>query len=164
MIRLSLISHARFSAFSREFLLKNIYKIYIRRPLLMYYIPNKRYCRKSREIIINMLCSTAFISIAISSVLLYFYVKHLYTYWLRHGMSQLRPTFPFRNFGQSIKQQVTAIDLLDKLYHSITEPFMGVYSFFWPILIARDPEFIRNILIWDFSHFVDRGCTTYTVR
>lgn len=108
-----------------------------------------------------MLCdsfsNTAFILIAVSIALIYFYVKHLYSYWTRHGVPQLQPTFPFGNLGESIKQQLNAVDQLDKLYHSTSEPFIGVYSFLRPMLLARDPELIRNILIKDFSHFTDRG-------
>lgn len=97
--------------------------------------------------ICDQLFSTAFILVAVSFVSLYFYVKHLYSYWKRRGVPQLRPTFPYGNFGESMKQKLNAVDQLAKLYHSTTEPFIGVYSFFNPMLLARDPEFIRNILI-----------------
>lgn len=63
----------------------------------------------------------------------------------------------FGNIGKNIMQKVAFCEQIDEFYHSTTEPFIGIYGLFWPSLIARDPNFIRNILIKDFNHFVDRG-------
>lgn len=43
------------------------------------------------------------------------------------------------------------------MYNSSSEPFVGVYSLLTPVLVLRDPELIRTILIKDFSSFPYRG-------
>lgn len=35
--------------------------------------------------------------------------------------------------------------------------FLGVYLGFDPALVINDPELIKQIMIQDFEHFVDRG-------
>lgn len=46
---------------------------------------------------------------------------------------------------------------MQKIYNSTTDPFVPIYGILRPILIIRDPELIRLILIKDFVHFTDRG-------
>lgn len=96
------------------------------------------------------------ISLAVSIVLIYFYVKRLFSYWQRRGVSQLRPSFPFGDFGKVLRQKLSFNEQIDEWYHNTTEPFLGVYIFFQRQLIARDPELVRNILVKDFQYFVDR--------
>lgn len=100
------------------------------------------------EFIILLACSVAAI---------YFYIKHLYSYWTRRGVPQVKPSFPFGNLGKSIRNELCNNETLDELYRSTNEPFIGIYSVFSPALMPRDPELIRNILIKDFQHFADRG-------
>lgn len=90
-------------------------------------------------------------------VLAYFYVQHLYSYWQRRGVPFLKPSFPCGNFGRNFTHKLSISARLDEIYYSTSEPFIGVYAFFRPTLVARDPEFIRNIFIKDFQHFMDRG-------
>ncbi|XP_031639218.1 probable cytochrome P450 6d5, partial [Contarinia nasturtii] len=47
--------------------------------------------------------------------------------------------------------------IVKRLYEKTSEPFIGFYALMRPILLIRDPELIRHILIKDFSHFQDRG-------
>lgn len=87
----------------------------------------------------------------------YILVKYTYLYWQRRGIKYLQPRFPFGNLEQSFLQKRSNAEDYDALYKQTTEPFIGVFGVFQPILLARDPEFIRNILIKDFQHFVNRG-------
>lgn len=43
------------------------------------------------------------------------------------------------------------------IYFSSKEPFVGVYMLFRPVLLFRDPELVKRVLITDFDHFHDRG-------
>lgn len=101
--------------------------------------------------------NTALVLLLFSFVSIYFYVKHLYSYWQRRGIPFIKPTFPFGNFGKNFMQKLTLGEQVDEFYRSTTEPFIGVYGFFRPTLIACHPDFVRNVLIKDFNHFVDRG-------
>lgn len=91
-----------------------------------------------------------------SIVLIYFHAKRVYSYWQRRGVSQLKPVFPFGDGGKIFYQRLSLIEQMDEWYHSTTEPFVGVYTFFQPLLIVRDPDCIRSILIKDFAYFADR--------
>lgn len=94
---------------------------------------------------------------ALLAVLIYFYVRYLYSYWERRGIPYLKPLFPFGNFGKSFKQKLSFGEQLQEIYNSTNKPFIGVFGLFRPILIACSPDFVRNVLIKDFQHFVDRG-------
>lgn len=87
---------------------------------------------------------------------IYFYVKRVYSYWQCRGVPQFKPVFPFGDGGKIFYQGISLIEQMDEWYHSTTEPFVGVYTAFQPLLIVRDPVIIRNILIKDFQHFTDR--------
>lgn len=104
----------------------------------------------------NHISNTVLTLLSAVLVLTYFYVRHLYSYWERRGVPYLKPSFPCGNFGKSFTHKLAVWALLDEIYNGTTEPFIGIYAFFRPTLIARDPEFIRNIFIKDFPHFMDR--------
>lgn len=104
----------------------------------------------------DQISNVILILLAASVGFIYYYVKHMYSYWQRRGVPQLKPVFPFGDCGKMFYQRLSLIEQMDVWYHSTSEPFLGVYTFFQPLLIVRDPEFIRNILIKDFQYFVDR--------
>ncbi|XP_031628928.1 probable cytochrome P450 6d5 [Contarinia nasturtii] len=88
----------------------------------------------------------------------YFYAKRTYSYWERRGIK----TFPgfnyiFGHFKPVFSQQESLGSLITRLYNSTKEPFIGIYSILRPILLVRDPELVRTILIKDFPNFTDRG-------
>lgn len=95
--------------------------------------------------------------LTILSTLIYFYVKRLYQYWDRSGVKSYKPTFPFGNLTPVARQSLSFGDLTTKFYNETTEPFIGVYAGFTPVILFRDPELIQHVFIKDFSNFVDRG-------
>lgn len=94
---------------------------------------------------VKMFCFVILLITAIT--LIYFYVKYLYSYWERRGVKQLRPSFPFGNFSDSFLQKLSPAGQQHALYHSTSDPFIGVYMFFHPTLFVRDPNLVRTILI-----------------
>lgn len=90
--------------------------------------------------------------------LLYIFLRRHYSYWERKGfktlpgsvyiLGHLKPTI----FGKEPIGDVTR-----NLYNATNEPFIGMYTLLRPVLLVRDPELIRTILIRDFAHFSDRG-------
>lgn len=96
--------------------------------------------------------------VALSCAFIYLYVKDVYSYWERRGVKYLQPSFPFGNFKSNFLQKQSFAELHDTLYREApTEPFIGVYGLFRPILLLRDPSLIQKVLIKDFQHFVNRG-------
>lgn len=105
---------------------------------------------------IDQISNVILILLAASLASIYFYAKWVYSHWRRCGVPQLNPVFPFGDSGKMFYQRLSFIEQMDDWYHQTTEPFLGVYALFQPLLIARDPDFIRTILIKDFQYFVDR--------
>lgn len=90
--------------------------------------------------------------------LIYFYARRTYSYWERKGFTYLPDfNYVFGHFKSSFSQQESLGMLLLRFYNSTKEPFVGIYSIFRPILMVRDTELVRNILIKDFNYFTDRG-------
>lgn len=88
----------------------------------------------------------------------YYFVKRRYTYWDRKGFKSLpNVSYLFGNFSRAFLQKETFAETVERAYQQTDEPFIGIYSIFRPILLLRDPELIRQILIKDFSYFTDRG-------
>lgn len=104
-----------------------------------------------------MFVSVTIYLVTVFSLALYFYIKHLYSYWDRCGVKYLKPSFPFGNYGKCFRQKVSIGLQLDELYHSTNEPFLGIFGAFRPILMVCDPKLIRQILIKDFQYFSNRG-------
>ncbi|XP_047097787.1 cytochrome P450 6k1-like [Schistocerca piceifrons] len=98
--------------------------------------------------------------LALSVVVLALYLRFQrgYQHWKRKGVPYEEPTFPFGNLGRSLLGQKYYGDVLRDLYEKAKgKRFIGFYSILRPVLLVRDPELIRRILIKDFASFHDRG-------
>lgn len=51
--------------------------------------------------------NTMFTLVALFGVLIYFYIKHLYSLWKRRGVKYLEPPIPFGNFGKTFMQKLS---------------------------------------------------------
>nr|AZP56675.1 CYP6K1b [Locusta migratoria migratoria] len=98
--------------------------------------------------------------VTVSVALLAVYVRFRwgYQYWKKKGVSYAEPSFPFGNMGPSILGLESYGKFLREVYEKAKgKRFIGLYSILRPVLLIRDPEFIRRILIKDFSSFHERG-------
>lgn len=87
----------------------------------------------------------------------YYYVQNAFSYWKNRGFKSFPASFPFGNFAPAFLQKQSFSDVVEKLYHQTTEPCFGAYAMFSPMLVVRDPEIIRAVLIKDFQYFTDRN-------
>lgn len=90
--------------------------------------------------------------------LVYFSLDYIYSYWDRKGFK----TCPGYNFllghlGDAFFQRESFSDLMNNLYKSSNEPFVGIYMLFRPILMIRDVKLTQTMLIKDYANFFDRG-------
>lgn len=87
-----------------------------------------------------------------------YYLNRIFSYWERRGFPNIRPTIPYGNF-KGLGSKYFQGAMTQKLYNEMKgkAPFCGVYMYLEPIVIALDLEFIKTILIKDFSYFQDRG-------
>lgn len=89
--------------------------------------------------------------------LFFVYVKRTYSYWDRKGFKSLSGfSYVFGHFKPTFTQQESLGDFVSRIYNNTKEPFIGIYSIFRPILLVRDPEIVRAILVKDFQYFTDR--------
>lgn len=102
-------------------------------------------------------CNLCSILCAAVIILVTYVFYRKFTYWPRKGIKQISPSIPFGNFGPIFKQQMSFGQLFGKLYNETTEPVIGIYAAIRPILIIRDPDIARTILVKDFQYFNSRG-------
>lgn len=106
----------------------------------------------------NLINSSTLLTIAaIMLTFAYIFVQYMFSYWKQKGVPYLMPSFPFGNFDGVFMQKRSIGYWCKDLYEKTTEPFVGVYSTLKPMLLVRDPDLIRTMLIKDFQHFHDRG-------
>ncbi|GAB0094367.1 hypothetical protein DMENIID0001_096570 [Sergentomyia squamirostris] len=107
-------------------------------------------------IVENTLCEviTALISLITIG---YVYVQYLFSYWSRKNVKCFKPSFPFGNFRKLLLGKVSMTDLMKEMYAATSEDIIGIYAMFKPVLLVRNPEIVRDILVKDFQSFHDRG-------
>lgn len=99
-----------------------------------------------------------FYIIAALAAAFYLFARHIYTYWDRKNFKTLPNVSYFMgHFNKVFLQKQSFANFLIDTYNQTTEPFVGIYSSFCPILFIRDPELIRSILVKDFNNFMNRG-------
>lgn len=100
----------------------------------------------------------AIIGILTIFIALYFYFQYQYTYWMRKNIFYIEPKFPYGNF-KGIGKSFSIGQIMKNIYDSNKgEKVVGAYGLFGsPVLVVRDLDLIRQILIKEFSSFMDRG-------
>jgi len=93
---------------------------------------------------------------AILAYVIYWYSTYTFNYWKDRGIPYLKPTPGFGNtrrmfFKISFAEQF-------KIFYDSSDgkPFCGVFQFRSPILVVRDPNIIRLVMVKDFAYFQDR--------
>ncbi|XP_070496893.1 cytochrome P450 6d3-like [Chironomus tepperi] len=104
------------------------------------------------------------IILTILIVLLISFVKRQYTYWDSYDIPHLRAKFPFGNLESIVKKQRSFGTAIYDIYRNSKDQILGIYLFFKPAILIRDPVLIKNVLTTDFEHFHDRGVYVDTKR
>lgn len=89
--------------------------------------------------------------------LIYWYFTKNYNYWKKRNIAYKTPEFPFG----SLKDMVLGRTFPGKAHENIykefpNERFYGIIEFREAVLVIRDPEIIKQVMVKDFNHFVDR--------
>lgn len=93
---------------------------------------------------------------------LYMYVQEKYSFWRDKNVPYIKPIFPFGSMKEWLLGRISMSQAYDKCYQEFkNDKYFGVYEGQKPVLVLKDPELIRHILIKDFSHFTDR--TVFTI-
>ncbi|XP_037945098.1 cytochrome P450 6g1-like [Teleopsis dalmanni] len=106
-----------------------------------------------------MVSTEALFLITAAIGLIYFWIKHNYSYWQRKGIPYLKP-IPIIGNTKPMLTLKTSIGLnISNIYNDKSmsnEAVVGIYSFHKPGLVIRDIELIKSILIKDFNKFSNR--------
>ncbi|XP_046671766.1 probable cytochrome P450 6a13 isoform X1 [Homalodisca vitripennis] len=94
-------------------------------------------------------------------LLIYFFYKYHtknYNYWKNLGVPYKEGTFPFGSIKELTLRKAHAAEAYNKVYKEFQgERFFGLIENGKPSLVIRDPELVKQILVKDFQHFVDRS-------
>jgi len=76
-----------------------------------------------------------------------------YSFWKEKGVKFMKPMFPFGNVRDRILLRKPLAEAIKKLYDEFPEePYVGLYQFLSPMLLIRDPELIKQVMVKDFSY------------
>ncbi|XP_025262192.1 probable cytochrome P450 6a13 isoform X2 [Camponotus floridanus] len=108
----------------------------------------------------EILCGIAAICFAA-----YYYFTSSYDFWKSRGIRGPKPIPVFGNFKDVILNKKFAGDYLMEIYNEYkNESMIGIFTRKTPILIVKDPDLIKDILIKDFSKFADRGHPVFSEK
>ncbi|XP_047000056.1 cytochrome P450 6k1-like [Schistocerca americana] len=91
-------------------------------------------------------------------VIIYVTFKINYTYWKKKGLPYLEPSFPLGNaWDTTLMRKSPGEGMRDMYFEGKGKSVVGIYTINSPILIFRDPDLIKTIMVKDFNYFPDRG-------
>lgn len=97
-------------------------------------------------------------SLALVGYFLYRYLTSNFDYWKKRGVDGPKPLPFFGNVKDVVFGRLSLGHYIKQVYGTYdTEPVVGIFLGSKPVLVVRDPEMIKAILIKDFSNFPERG-------
>lgn len=87
---------------------------------------------------------------------LYFYLVKINNYWRDRGVPFEKPVLLFGNFLDIAFGSVSPAEYLSNLYNKFDGPYFGMFAINQPILVVKEPQIIKRILIQDFKSFPNR--------
>lgn len=88
------------------------------------------------------------------------YVKWCQTYWKRKGVLSPAGNFFLGHFKSALLGQTSFGETILKIYQEgvkVNSKHIGVYFLLEPVYMPLEPKLIKQILMKDFSYFVNRG-------
>lgn len=81
-----------------------------------------------------------------------------FTYWMRHGLLHETPNLFFGSIGGMGTTHFSG-ETTKKSYDRFVgrDVIAGIHFFMRPVVLILDPELIKNIMVKDFSNFINRG-------
>lgn len=91
-------------------------------------------------------------------VVLYYYMTSTFDFWKIRGVAGPKPYAFTGNIAQMLLGRKSMGDYLEELYFEYKdEPLVGIFARRSPVLVVRDLDMIKDVLIKDFTTFSDRG-------
>lgn len=97
--------------------------------------------------------------------LVYKYLTHHFGKWKRLGVLYDEPTPLFGNFTDTAMGRKPLLDTIQSLYdRSEGHRYFGIFEGRKPLLVLRDPELVHDVMVRDFTYFVDRNANTVSYK
>ncbi|CAG9863531.1 unnamed protein product [Phyllotreta striolata] len=90
-------------------------------------------------------------------LLLYAYLSRNFKYWKRRGIPFFQPNILVGNFIDVLKFEKCPGEQVADFYRRCDGPYVGVFLVDKPVLLVKDLELARNVLVRDFHHFTDNA-------
>ncbi|KAJ2951467.1 hypothetical protein O0L34_g13619 [Tuta absoluta] len=91
-------------------------------------------------------------------VFLYMKLINIYTYWDKKGVKGPEPKWFYGNFKTIFTKEDSVTSLSEKIYKEYSnEKVVGLYQGTQAMLLVRDVDLVKKVLIKEFSSFTDRG-------
>ncbi|XP_036147157.1 cytochrome P450 6A1-like [Monomorium pharaonis] len=101
----------------------------------------------------EILCGIVAVIIA-----LYYYLTSTFNFWKSRGVQGPQPIPGFGNLKDVLLAKEYSGDYVTKIYNKYkNETLIGIFSKKTPILIVKDLDLIKDVLIKDFTYFSARG-------
>jgi hypothetical protein len=98
-----------------------------------------------------------FFPISAIFIALYLYVTRHFKFWQKLDISDVKPKPFVGNLKECAFQEVNIGKHLQQIYEQHSDkPYVGIFSFDKPVLLIRDVELVKNILVKDSPNFIDR--------
>lgn len=107
---------------------------------------------------ILVICLSLCVGLAITAfTVLYKYFQKQFKHWDKYNIPHTNPKFPFGDLGLTVFYECFAMSL-DKIYKAFEkEKVIGIWSACQPILLLKDLDVIKDVLVKEFMSFHDRG-------
>ena len=95
-------------------------------------------------------------------LLIYYYSVSKFEFWQKRGVKGPKPIPFFGNFKDVFLGRGCVHECFEKAYYDYKdEPVIGLYAGNNPLLVLRDPDLIKDVLIKDFPKFAERTQRPY---
>ncbi|XP_049938317.1 probable cytochrome P450 6a20 [Schistocerca serialis cubense] len=102
-------------------------------------------------------CTTGAL-VVLTAWLLWKYLSWNYGYWQSLGVPCLEPSVPFGNMKDAILGKKHVTEVIRDIYNQMEgQPFCGFYRLRDPLLLVRDADLARTMLVRDFPSFHDNS-------
>ena len=90
-------------------------------------------------------------------IAMYIFFVRNFNFWQKLGIPYVKPTPFVGSLKECAFQKVNIGEQLQNIYEEHSDkPYVGIFTFDKPILLIRDLELVKNILVKDFQNFIDR--------
>ncbi|KAF5279812.1 hypothetical protein FQA39_LY18234 [Lamprigera yunnana] len=107
---------------------------------------------------VNIRCTKMWFLIVLLTIFLLYLLLTKLSYWNTKHVKQVNPfKILLYMFVSFIPRKSIAEYVQDSYMHFPGQRYCGIYQFFHPLLVIRDPDLIKQLTVKDFEFFVDHN-------